>query len=265
MKTTHTVAIISNKGGVGKTTTAVNTAARLSQLGYYVLVVDLDKQCNLTRTFLQNTPSFTIYEALMGTGPKPPKYRINNHLTLVPASPLLFGIEGQLRSRSGSNQDLVRCLERLLGPEEGKYDYIIIDSSAVDNILTISALAFVHDIVFVMRPEQYSLEAVKDLFLYIRQLQQAYNQKLRLAGILITGMFWDSVGHVKGEEYIRNWLPKYVLKSVIRNSRPLYTSILEHKDVFTYAPTSNGAQDYEQFVNELIEIIKTKDAKKENL
>ncbi|MBE6252965.1 MAG: ParA family protein [Bacteroidales bacterium] len=261
MKKTHVIAILSNKGGVGKTTTAVNTAARLAQLGYDVLVVDTDKQCNLTHTFLEYTPKETIYEYLMGTTSTLPKRVVRQKLTLVPASAKLFGIEGQLRSKTSSNQELVRCVEGLLTPELGKYDYIIIDTSSVDNILTISALAFVRDIILVIRPEQYSVEALRDLFQYLRRIKEAYNKKLRLAGILITGVVLDSVGHVKGVEYLRRWLPKFVLNSVIRNSRPLYTSILSRQDVFTYAPFSNGACDYRQFVDELIVKIKTKDEK----
>lgn len=264
MRKTHTIAIIANKGGVGKTTTAVNTAARLSQMGYSVLVVDLDKQCNLTRTFLENTPSFTIYEALLGPGTKLPKCKINKNLTLVPASPQLFGIEGQLRSNIGINEELVRRLERLLKPELGRYDYIIIDTSAIDNILTINALNFTHDVLFVTRPEQFSVESLYELFLYVRRIRDALNPQLRLTGVLITGMVINSVGHVKGEEFLRNWLNRLVMKTVIRHSRPLYTSILARKDVFTYAPASNGALDYEQFVKELIDRTNSYDAEQED-
>lgn len=267
MSKTYIIGFIANKGGVGKTTTVLNTAVKLSRLGYKVLVIDTDKQANLTRALLGSIPTFTLYDALMGSYHGLPKCAVNSRLTLVPASPQLFGIEGQLRDRAhntGASQDLIRCIERLVDSEEDRYDFVLIDTSAIDNILTISALAYVEYIVMITRPEQFSLDAMYQLFLYLRKVKDKLNKKLKLLGVLITNYQRDSIGHVKGEACLREWLTTCVMETVIRHSRPLYTSLISNKDVFAHDPKSNGAQDYSQFVDEMIQRLNKNAKDKEN-
>ena len=256
-------AVSVDKGGVGKTTTALNLAAYLAQSGQNVLLVDADQQANLTHVFCRNTPEYTLYDALIDEAVPLPILTIKDNLSLVPASPKMFGIGIRLvaaQTRATlSGAPVLDCrgiLARKLKSVVNDYDIVIIDCPPSDNILTINALYAATDVIIVANPEPFCLEGVLNFGKILRIVKNDVNKNLRLAGVLITNYETGSVGHQKAEAELRSWAPKYVYITHIRRSRPLYNAALAHQDIFSFAPESNGALDYKAFAEEFIQKLK---------
>lgn len=242
-----------DKGGVGKTTCVINTAARLAALGKKVLAVDLDQQCNLTETLLTTPYERTLYDAFLTEGQGLPFYPLRDNLFVVPASHRMFASEGLIRkaaARRGINPFLV--LGNLLEPLKEQFDFILLDTPPSDNIYMINSLYSTHEVVLVVKPEPFCVAGASN---YVQMMKVARNgnPKLRVAGILFNDVDLYSVGHRKCIEAMKQAVKfNCVFDTVIRRSRYLYNASLSHQDIFSYAPGSNGAVDFEKFVNELL-------------
>lgn len=256
MKTTRITAFAVDKGGSGKTTTTFNTAAGLAARGFKVLAVDIDQQANLTQAFMGEPPEVTLYDSLMSEGNPLPIYAIKDNLDLVPASHHMFGVGLKLLLRQGKNgdNDCRMLLRRKLEPWINQYDYILIDCPPSDNLMTINALYATDNVVVVANPEPFCVYGVKNFVHMMWQIKKDVNPNLGLAGILLNNWETNSVGHIKALAALKQWAPEFIFEAKIRHSRPLYTSILAHQDVFTYYPDSNGAVDYNHFIDEFISI-----------
>lgn len=253
------VAVAVDKGGSGKTTTTFNTAAGLAAKGYKVLVIDVDQQANLTQAFLGEPPAVTLYDALMDDNTHLPVYSFRKNLDLVPASHQMFGVGLKLMLRqvnSQENRDCRMILRGKLEPWLEKYDYILIDCPPSDNLMTINALYATVNVVIVANPEPFSVYGVKNFVNMMWQVRKDVNPRLRLAGILLNNWECNSAGHIKAEKALKLWAPQHLFATKIRHSRPLYTSILAHQDVFTYFPDSNGAIDFRSFIEEFLYRVK---------
>lgn len=259
---TKIIAFAVDKGGTGKTTTAVNTAAGLAAKGYKVLAVDTDQQANMTKTYLPEPPDESMYDSLIDESTSLPVIKVRTNLDLVPASSRMFGvgikmIENNMR-RQALGQDVKDyrlTLSRLLAPIEHRYDVVLIDCPPSDNIMTFNALFMAEDVVIVANPEPYCVDAVRNFCDIIRAVRGAGHQ-LNLMGVLVTNVDTGSKGHKLAEETLRKLAPKHVFMPHIRHSWPIYNAALAHTDIFEYAPESNGAKDYAAFVEELISKMK---------
>lgn len=258
MKEAIITACAVDKGGSGKTTTTLNTAAGLAARGFMVLAIDVDQQANLTQALLGEPPAVTLYDSLIDEDTPLPVYHIKENLDLVPASHEMFGVGLKLllrQAKDGGN-DCRMILRRKMEPFLDKYDYILIDCPPSDNLMTINALYATVNVIVVANPEPFSVFGVKNFVDMMRQVKQDVNPALRLAGILINNYVVGSSGHINAEKALREWAPKFVCATMIRLSRPLYNSILARQDIFTYYPDSNGAKDYNAFIDELIPRLK---------
>ncbi len=258
-KTAKIVAISVDKGGNAKTTTAINTAAGLSKRGKRVLIVDLDQQCNLTHVLLPTSKEKTLFDALKNKDEDLPVYKVQENLDLVPASHRMFGIGIDLVARQTkamlNHEEELDCrsiLATKLEKLKSSYDYILLDCPPSDNILTINALYATEYVVIPVTPEPFCVDGVLNYGKIMRAMKDDANPGLKLAGILVTNFETGSIGHIKGEEALRKWAPKFIFETRIRHSRPLYNANLARQDVFSYAPESNGAYDYSAFVDEFI-------------
>ena len=113
-----------------------------------------------------------------------------------------------------------------------------------------------HNVVIVAKPEPFCILGVQNFVKMMWTVKRGPNCNLKLAGILITDVETGSVGHQKGEAALRESIPKFVFESRIRHSRPLYNAVLAHMDIFSYAPNSIGASDYQAFIDEFVTKIK---------
>lgn len=249
------IAIVSQKGGVGKTTTVLNLGAALSRLGKRVLMIDFDPKAQLTISSGVDLGilKFSVYDALIGKIPiKRIIIDILMRLFLVPSSANLSKLE----------QKITRRLEYLLKEAFtgfGRvYNYILIDCPPSWGILTINALSFAGEIFIVLQTEYLALKTLSPLLESINEVKRNFNPEIKVTGVITCQ--YDSRRKIdkKVMEELQDYLKyKYkMFKTAIRKNVALAESPTFCKDIFRYAPHSYGAQDYLSLAKEVIKMEK---------
>lgn len=266
------VAIANQKGGVGKTTTAVNLAVAIAELRRPVMLIDLDPQGNatsgLTRTSeLPNgnrrsapqsaTPASpmvnnktSIYDALVNRTPLSDIIRdARPGLGLACSSADLVGAEIELATMEGRE----RRLRDVLTSYSSKYDITLIDTPPSLGLLTLNALVAADLVLVPMQCEYYALEGLSSLLATIRKVKSVLNPKLDLAGIILT--MFDSRNRLSHEisADIEKHFPKLVFQNVIPRSVRISESPSHGMSVIEYEPRSPGAEAYRALARELLE------------
>ena len=184
------ITVANRKGGVGKTTTTLNLAYSLKELGKKVLVIDLDPQANLTRCFdVENQENIkTIGHLLMAELEEEENYSVKDYvisydeIDLIPSSIYLSATETQMRSETGSE----RILSEIIEPVREHYDYILIDTSPALNILTINALCASDSVLVTADIQMFAVLGVNELLKTVQKIKKRVNSKLKVKGILLT-------------------------------------------------------------------------------
>jgi chromosome partitioning protein len=249
------IAIANQKGGVGKTTTAVNLAVALAQSGQSVLLIDLDPQRNATSGL---TPDFidsrTIYDSLVGQVPLAEVIReARKGLYLAPSSTDLVGAEIELATIEGRERRLKTELAALEGGASNKYNYVLIDTPPSLGLLTLNALVAADSVLVPMQCEYYALEGLTSLLATIRRVNTALNPKLELMGVVLT-MFdaRNRLSHEISLEVQRHF-PARVFQNVIPRNVRISESPSHGRAVIEYDPKSVGAEAYRLLALELLE------------
>lgn len=184
------ITVANRKGGVGKTTTTLNLAYSLKELGKKVLVIDLDPQANLTRCFDVENPENikTIGHLLMAELEEEENYSVKDYvisydeINLIPSSIYLSATETQMRSETGSE----RILSEIIEPVREHYDYILIDTSPALNILTINALCASDSVLVTADIQMFAVLGINELLKTVQKIKKRVNSGLKVKGILLT-------------------------------------------------------------------------------
>ncbi len=245
------IAIANQKGGVGKTTTAVNLAVALAQSGQRVLLVDLDPQGNATSGLTpEPVKSGTIYDSLVGRTPLAQIIRESRpSLYLAPSGADLVGAEIELATVEGRE----RRLKAEIQGEVCKYNYVLIDTPPSLGLLTLNALVAADAVLVPMQCEYYALEGLSSLLATIRRVNAVLNPQLELMGVVLT-MFdpRNRLSHEISLE-VNKHFPERVFQSVIPRNVRISESPSHGLAVIEYDPKSVGAEAYRLLALELLE------------
>jgi chromosome partitioning protein len=247
-------ALVNQKGGVGKTTTAVNLAAYLAALGQRVLLVDLDPQANATSSLGINKQKVKggVYEALIGEATlRANEYVLHSpqlKLALFPASPALAGAEIELVNEL-AREDRLR---RALAQSETLYDYVLIDCPPSLGLLTLNALAAARGILIPVQCEYLALEGLGQLTHSIARVRSALNSHLVIRGVIMT--MYDGRASLSGQVVaeVQKHFQGKVFKTVIPRSVRLAEAPSHGLPISVYAPNSTGGHAYRALAEELL-------------
>lgn len=249
---TRIIALVNQKGGVAKTTSAINIGAGLSRLNRKVLLIDIDPQGNLTDSLgvqahkLKNT----IHEMLRGDiTAREAIIKVKSGYDIIPADIRLSGAEIELSTQPGREM----ILKEILEPITKNYNYILIDCPPSLGLLTLNALTAAKEIFIPLQAEYLALHGMSQLIQTFLTVKKRLNPDLEITGIITT--LFDSRKILNREviENIREYFPDKLFDTRIRSNVSLAEAPSHGLDIFRYKPDSNGAIDYANLTKEIIE------------
>ena len=259
----RSIAIMNQKGGVGKTTTAVNLSAALAATGQRVCLVDLDPQAHATLHFgIEPAPDeLSVYHVLAGKTKIGEVCRsVGENLVLVPSSLDLAAAELELVSMIGRET----ILRDKLRDDPPAVDYLLIDCPPSLGILTLNALAAVTEVFIPLQPHYFALHGLSKLLETIDLAAERLNDSLKLSGVVLC--MYDGGTRLAAEvgqdvdEFFQNargqstpWANAHIFQTRIRRNVRLAEAPSFGKSIFQYAPDSHGAEDYKQLAEEIRE------------
>ena len=246
------IAIANHKGGVGKTTAVASIGAALAGMGYKTLLVDLDAQANLTTSLLPKEPERTIYNALKERK-QLPIVEVKPLLHLSPSSLDLAGIELEL---SGVMQREF-ILKDLLEPAADNYDYILLDCPPSLSLIAVNAFISSSDVIVPLTAEALPFKGLTMIEDVVAMVKKRLNPSLSLSGIVL-GRWAGRKLNKMVEEALRENYPDIVFNTKIRENISIAEAPLTKTDIYSYAPESNGAKDYQALTEELLQRLQKK-------
>jgi chromosome partitioning protein len=256
------IALMNQKGGVGKTTTTVNLGAALAEAGKKVLLIDLDPQAHLTINYgvEPSADMVSVYNVLIDEKPITDAIRpVAQNISLVPSSIDLAAAEIELVSVLGRE----RILKERLEAADPDFDYVLLDCPPSLGLLTLNALSVSNEVIIPMQPHFLALQGVGKLLETVHLVSRRMNPGLKVAGIVLT--MFDSqtklsnevvsdlntfIDQAKGKPL--PWANARIFKSKIRRNIKLAESPSFGKTILHYDPASNGAVDYRNLAKEIL-------------
>ncbi len=261
----RSIAIMNQKGGVGKTTTAVNVSAALAATGQRVCLVDLDPQAHATLHFgLDPTPSVpSIYDVLVGPARLADVRRqVGENLWMVGSQLDLAAAELELAGVVGREV----ILRDKLGEDTGDFDYLFVDCPPSLGVLTVNALAAVEEVFIPLQPHFLALHGLSKLLETIDLVARRLNNRLKLSGVILC--MYDGTTRLAAEvsqdvgEFFRRaqegksaWSAATIFQTRIRRNVRLAEAPSFGQSIFQYAPNSHGAEDYRSLAGEILRLV----------
>jgi chromosome partitioning protein len=247
------LAIANQKGGVGKTTTAINLAAALAMRGKRTLLIDLDPQGNSSMSYLDiRSAEKSMYDVFVDTGVHLSdviRSTMNPHLSIAPARIAL----AKLESRMTGELDAPFRLKDELKLVAGTYSSIVIDCPPALGLLTVNALVAATHLLIPIQSSYFALEGTDDLLETIEKVRQRPNPELQILGVVITMHDKRTALARDIKEQIRKVFGDKVFRTVISKSVRLEESPAYRESIFTFAPESSGAAEYYSLCEEVMD------------
>ncbi|MDH3494794.1 MAG: ParA family protein [Acidobacteriota bacterium] len=246
------IVIANQKGGVGKTTTAINLASGCAHLGKRVLLVDLDPQSNSSLTFLdQSLVTGSVYEMLTELDRDLESFVYKSAivgLDIVPSKINLAKLESKL---VGDFDAIFRLKDRIESVKDN-YDIIVFDTPPTLGLITVNALVAASHILIPIQSSYFALEGADDLLETIEKVRSRPNPDLELLGVLVTLIDKRTSLSKDVEAHIREVFGEKAFETTISRSVRLEESPAHKETIFSYAPKSSGAIEYEKLCKEVI-------------
>lgn len=248
------ISVVNQKGGVGKTTTAVNLGAYLSYFGKEVLLVDIDPQANATSGLGIDHRNLEhgIYEAIIGVKPifEVIKRTLQDGYKVAPSTMALAGAGVELVNMDDREFRLKNILDEI----KDEYDYVIIDGPPSVGLLTINSLVAADQVLIPIQSEYYALEGLGQLLETISLVQNNLKPDLSILGALIT--MFDRRNRLSGSvmQELYQYFPNRVLRTVIPRSVRLAEAPSFGRSILHYDPQSRGGRAYEKLAREIIDM-----------
>jgi chromosome partitioning protein len=245
--------LVNQKGGVGKTTCAINLAAYLGYFGQRVLLVDLDPQANATSSVGLDKRAIKLgtYEVLIGNAPIVPQiwHSPRFKLSVLPSSPALAGAEIELIEMARREFRL----RDMLAPVQNRYDYILIDCPPSLGLLTVNGLAAAQNgVIIPVQCEYLALEGLGQLTQTVNRIRTSIYPDLKVRGVVLT-MFDSRILLARDVvQEVRNYFPELVFDSIIPRSTRLAEAPSRGQPISVYAPESNAAKMFEALAREIL-------------
>ncbi|MFU0827722.1 MAG: AAA family ATPase [Lachnoclostridium sp.] len=247
------IAVANQKGGVGKTTTAINLSACLAEKGKKVLAIDIDPQGNTSSGLGidKNSLEFTIYELMIGECKLEDCILKNifKNLSLIPANVNLAGAEIELIGIDDKEFILKREIDKI----RDQYDYLIIDCPPSLNTLTVNAMTTADTVLVPIQCEYYALEGLSQLIHTIDLVKQRLNPNLEIEGVVFTMFDARTNLSLQVVENVKNNLNQNIYKSIIPRNVRLAEAPSHGLPINLYDPKSAGAEGYRDLADEVIE------------
>jgi chromosome partitioning protein len=248
--TPRIIALINQKGGVGKTTSVTNIGAGLAGLGYRVLLVDLDAQAHLTYSLgiAADDLDVTVFELLKGEAGLEQVVLERNGLAMIPASINLTAAEIELSNKGGREALLKKFIVSL-----SDYDFIVLDCPPSLGLLTLNALTAAKEVFVPLQAEFLSIRGLNKLMEMVDTVKQRLNPELEISGILLTLFDRRLRLHQEVLENLSSRFGDKLFQTVIKRNVALAEATSFGQSIFKYSPASRGAENYHALCKEILE------------